>query len=221
MDRPFLRFREVITRALGDVEGLRIADLGCGSGGPARALVKLGAEVTGLEPGPAAIEAAREQGGGPTYIVGSAEAAPLPDRAFDVAIFVNSLHHVPDIAAALSEARRITCPGGRLAVIEPEAGDPGYQAMRMVDDEAPAYAAVRRALEPLGPPEVSFHFAEAFRVGSGDELMGAMVRADPSRTLAPEKRRAFDDAVVAALQRDGRGPYLESWGRIDVWRVGD
>jgi SAM-dependent methyltransferase len=50
-------------------------------------------------------------------VAGPAEQLPAADESFDAAILVSMLHHVADPSAALSEARRILRPGGRLAVL--------------------------------------------------------------------------------------------------------
>jgi SAM-dependent methyltransferase len=46
-----------------------------------------------------------------------AQRLPLDDESFDAVAMVSMLHHVDDPAAALTEARRILRPGGRLAVV--------------------------------------------------------------------------------------------------------
>jgi SAM-dependent methyltransferase len=50
-------------------------------------------------------------------IAAPAEELPVADESFDAAMLVSMLHHVADPGAALSEARRILRPGGRLAVM--------------------------------------------------------------------------------------------------------
>jgi SAM-dependent methyltransferase len=83
---------------------------------------------------------------------GSAEALPLPDAAADAVLFLNSLHHVGDLDAALAEAARVLRPGGVVYVQEPLAEGDYFELVRLVDDEtgvrAAAQAAVRRHASP-------------------------------------------------------------------------
>jgi len=60
-DVPFRRDVEVpsVLSVLGDVAGLRVLDLGCGSGIYPRLLARRGASVTGLDQSPGMIEQAR------------------------------------------------------------------------------------------------------------------------------------------------------------------
>jgi ubiquinone/menaquinone biosynthesis C-methylase UbiE len=99
---------------VGPVAGLAIADIGCGEGALDRALAARGAVVTGYDPfmAPAARVAA---GSGSWQLVQTAaDAIPAPDAAFDLVLFVFSLHHVPQakLAGALAEARRVLRPAG-------------------------------------------------------------------------------------------------------------
>jgi ArsR family transcriptional regulator len=51
-------------------------------------------------------------------VTGEIEDLPLPDKSHDVAVMSQALHHAESPAKALSEARRVLVPGGRLLVID-------------------------------------------------------------------------------------------------------
>ena len=77
-----------VLRALGDVSGKTVIDIGCGEGRFCRLLANLGALVKGIDITEALIERAREFGGaGQTYLVGDAEdLAGVEDDSFDLAV---------------------------------------------------------------------------------------------------------------------------------------
>ncbi len=50
--------------------------------------------------------------------VGDAQALPFPDATFDAAMIAFGIRNVPDRPRGLSEMRRVTRPGGRVAVLE-------------------------------------------------------------------------------------------------------
>ncbi len=135
---PRRKHREVIEELL-ELDGARVADIGCGDGALTRLMTRLGARVTGIEPSAGQLSRARaaELAGDEVYLQGVAEALPLPDASLDVVLFFNSLHHVPveHQARALAEAARALKPGGRLCVIEPLARGPHFQANRIIEDE--------------------------------------------------------------------------------------
>jgi ubiquinone/menaquinone biosynthesis C-methylase UbiE len=54
--------------------------------------------------------------------LGSAEALPFPDGAFDKVFATNSLHHWPDPAAGLRELWRVLKPGGLVTIVEQPRG---------------------------------------------------------------------------------------------------
>ena len=52
------------------------------------------------------------------WLVGDAEALPMPDRSVDAYTIAFGLRNVTDIDAALREARRVLRPGGRFLCLE-------------------------------------------------------------------------------------------------------
>ena len=113
----FAYFREVLTRHFGaGVAGLRVLDIGCGGGFLAEEFAALGCQVTGVDPSPASVGAARAHAAGRDlrigYRVGVGEELPFPDAAFGVACCCDVLEHVSDPDRVISETARVLKPGG-------------------------------------------------------------------------------------------------------------
>ena len=113
-------FRDVLARQAGTgpagLDGLRVLDIGCGGGFLAEEFAALGCRVTGVDPSPASVSAARAhaagRGLGIDYRVGAGEALPAPDAAFAVACCCDVLEHVSDLDRVISETARVLRPGG-------------------------------------------------------------------------------------------------------------
>ena len=112
----FAYFRDVLTRRAVSASGLRALDIGCGGGFLAEEFAALGCQVTGIDPSPASIEAARahaaSRGLRIDYRVGSGEHLPAPDAAFDLAFCCDVLEHVSDVNQVISETARVLKPDG-------------------------------------------------------------------------------------------------------------
>lgn len=220
--RPFLSFSEVVAQSLGDITGLSVVDIGCGSGAATRMLTALGATATGVEPNPAVLAVAEAAGGASTYVCSGAEATGLSAGAFDIALFTRSLHHVPDMDAALAEARRIVKPRGRIGVLEPQAPDPLTPLMKLIDDETEVYAAAQAALERCGAGggverRPTLFYATKWRgTNTAQHVIDAMLAVDGARRFDEADRPAFEAAFAAAKQEDAEGVYLITWERMDV-----
>jgi len=109
---------------LGDVEGLSVLELGCGSGRNAVLTALKGARVTGIDISRSLLDlaAARAAANGVSaaarFVAASAHRLPFDDRSFDRVFGVAILHHL-DLALVSSELRRVLEPGGRAIFSEP------------------------------------------------------------------------------------------------------
>jgi ubiquinone/menaquinone biosynthesis C-methylase UbiE len=97
----------------------RIVDVGCGNGRYLRTLRSRGhrGAVVGADLSPGMLGTARDAAAGAPLLVGDVQTLPFRAGAFDVALAMHMLYHVPDRAAAVSELRRVVRPGGTAVVM--------------------------------------------------------------------------------------------------------
>jgi len=107
--------------ALGDVAGLDVVELGCGTAYLTAQLAKLGAHPVGVDPTPAQLETARrmQQQTGIVFplIEAPGERVPLPDASFDLAVSEYGASIWADPYLWVPEAARLLRPGGRLVFL--------------------------------------------------------------------------------------------------------
>ncbi len=98
--------------------GLSVMDIGCGGGLVAEPLARMGATVTGIDPGTDTIAAARAhaepQGLNIDYQVARIEEIAEKGEMFDVVTCLEVVEHIPDVSAFLAAAARCVRPGGLL-----------------------------------------------------------------------------------------------------------
>jgi SAM-dependent methyltransferase len=124
-NRDFLRLMAKRWR----LEAVRdVLDVGCGVGHWSMLLASVmpgDVRVTGVDRERSWIEQARARAAARgvdarfSYRQGEAERLPFPDDSFDLTTCQTVLIHLPDPAAAIAEMRRVTRPGGLVAVAEP------------------------------------------------------------------------------------------------------
>lgn len=121
------RQMEIVDRLLGDVRGLDIVDIACGTGRASRHLAKRGAKVTGLDFSPLAIEAAKRESEGYEIDYRQYDILAKPDEDllghFDIALVIGCLAVActddRDLDRGLSHIAGLLRKGGRALFLEP------------------------------------------------------------------------------------------------------
>jgi SAM-dependent methyltransferase len=147
---------------LGDVCGLDVVELGCGTAYFSAWLARRGAQPTGIDVTPAQLESARrcQDRSGIWFPLIEADAAevPLPSGSFDVAISECGASLWCDPARRVPEAARLLRPGGKLifhttsilaTICSPEPDGPARQELFRPQRKA------RRLATPRGG--IQFH----------------------------------------------------------------
>lgn len=104
---------------------MKVLDVGCGVGGPARELVNFtGAHITGLNNTDYQIDRAnyyaQKQGLSDkmVFVKGDFMQMKFPDNSFDAVYVIEATVHAPDLEGVYKEICRVLKPGGKFAVYE-------------------------------------------------------------------------------------------------------
>jgi ubiquinone/menaquinone biosynthesis C-methylase UbiE len=115
--RFFLPLYDQLLGSLPDVKGMRVLDVGCGTGALDRRLAERGARVTGVDNSDGMIDEARVKAEGLEgleFVLGGAEKIPLEDSLADLVVSNVAFHHFEDPEMCLREILRILKPGAGL-----------------------------------------------------------------------------------------------------------
>jgi SAM-dependent methyltransferase len=136
-----------------ELAGLRpgdhVVDVGCGPGVAARYAAARGATVVGVDPSSVTRRvgsALTRRHASVTYVDGLAERMPVETATATVVWTIASVHHWPDLGAALAEIRRVLTPDGRFVAIERRilSGANGLASHGWTDEQADGFAACCR-----------------------------------------------------------------------------
>lgn len=136
----------------------RVLDIGCGNGEKTFFLAPYVKEIVGIEPEEQHVQEAREKFRrcNLTFSEGVGESLDFPNASFDLVLFNESLHHIPEKkqANALNEAYRVLTPGGKCMVTEPVVGEGAFEKIILAyNDESrkreSALNAVKSAMETM------------------------------------------------------------------------
>jgi SAM-dependent methyltransferase len=129
--------------------GVRVADVGCGTGSLTAAAVARGAVVTAVDAEPDMVRATAARTPGAAVALGALPVLPLRTASFDAVAANFVINHVARPAAAVAELRRCTRPGGRVGVtVWPRPSPP----LQRLWDQVIEAAGVTRPPVPAGFP---------------------------------------------------------------------
>jgi ubiquinone/menaquinone biosynthesis C-methylase UbiE len=117
---PLITLEQEITLELvGDIQGQKVLDLGCGTGRYCLLFSQRGARVVGVDPSPGMLDQAKRkvtQSNDFELLQGTLEQLHFPDEHFDLVVSALTLSHLPELEPTLREVARALKIGGRLVI---------------------------------------------------------------------------------------------------------
>jgi cyclopropane fatty-acyl-phospholipid synthase-like methyltransferase len=208
-----------LTRRMSDAArlapGLRVLDVGCGSGAPAcRLATDFGVSVVGITTSAVGVDAARARAAaaglpGVTFELRDGTDTALPDASFDRVWVLESAHLMRERERLVAECVRVLRPGGRLVLCDLlRHREIPFQEVR---DRRADFVTLRAAFGDAHFETLDFYVSTA-------ESYGLVV--DTAEDLTAATRPTFDrwranaaahrDEVVAAIGTDGFDAFVRS-----------
>jgi SAM-dependent methyltransferase len=166
--------------------GRRALDLGCGTGRHAALLAGCCEHVDAVDVSAPMLELARARRSRPNITYRHADLHDVSGAGrYDVIVSLMTLHHVPDLPAALRHVRSLLAPGGRLLLADCYAVEPERLSARWILMEAPGR---------LLPLRVRLHVMALLRLGRDLLARGPATAWETYRLTV---RRAWLDHIVS------------------------
>ena len=203
-------------RALGDVAGLDVLELGCGAAQWSIALARQGARVTGLDNSSRQLEHARravaEAGLDFPLVHASAEATGLPDSAFDLVFCDFGAMTFTDPHKSVPEVARVLRPGGMFV----------FSALTPIVDLAWPEGA-----EGPGEQLVTDYFEGLYRFEEPDEPISFNLPYGEWIAVFRKNGFAIEDLIELRPAADATSSYRSEahrewarrWPMEQIWRV--
>lgn len=102
----------------GPLDGLRVVDIGCGTGTAVAEMAAAGAEVTGVDVSASFLTIADERHPELDFRLGSAEDLPVDSGTIALARAERVFMHIADPTPAIAAIRRVLAPGGRINLMD-------------------------------------------------------------------------------------------------------
>jgi SAM-dependent methyltransferase len=222
------RLGDDLLELLGPVSGMRVLDLGCGTGRHAGELASRGADVVGLDADASMLDRARREHPGARYVQMGADVLSLPalgaTSPFDACLSNAALHWMTDQEEVIRNVRSVLREGGRFVAEMGGAGniatldaalrsglqDLGLAGIRVVRNYFPTVGQQSILLESCGfRVDLAAWFPRPTRLAEGDRasdwtrhFRAATWRAVPEDRHA-ELARAVDARATSLCRSDG------------------
>jgi len=192
------RLTDLVGARLRPAPGQRILDVGCGTGRSAAQIsAAFGVHIAGVTVSAYQVEVARHSApgaaGSTEFVLADAAARlPYPDGSFDAAYALESLLHISDHEAALSQITRVLRPSGRVVLAD--------ACLRRRPDEA--------ALAVIAQMSAAFQFADIpTRSEYHERLAAAGMTVIEYADIGEHVRRTYALAAQAVrVAADGLDP---------------
>lgn len=103
---------DAVLKALGNLKGKKVLDVGCGTGRLIRFMIESGAEVSGVDISEGMLKIARKNFPEIEFFKTEVENLPFEDNSFDLVVAVFVIVHLKDLNGFFSEVYRILKDGG-------------------------------------------------------------------------------------------------------------
>ncbi|MBL6276432.1 methyltransferase domain-containing protein [Micromonospora fiedleri] len=209
-------WQAAVIRHLDPQPGMRVLDLGSGTGSWARAFTTWlpDAEIIAVEPS----AAMRDHSVFAPVLAGDAAHIPLPDGSVDAVWLSTVVHHIPDLPAAAHELRRVLRPDAPVLIRSGFAGRPErislfryFPEAIAVLDTFPSIADVEAAFGAAGFTLLAVEQIPELTATSLGEVAASLRRE--AHTLL---QLIDDDAYAAGLRRLHQAAQVESGPVIDA-----
>jgi SAM-dependent methyltransferase len=200
---------------LGDVAGLDVVELGCGTAFSSAWMARAGARVVGVDPTPAQLETARRMQAKTGVVFDLVEAfgedVPLPDSSFDLVLSEHGASIWADPYRWIPEAARLLRPDGRLIFLHgtplaticyPEVGPITRELQR-------PYFGMHRFVWPEGDGAVEFQLRYGDWIG--------LLRGSGFEIEALIELQAPPDAKTHEYYADMTAEWGRQWPAEEIW----
>jgi SAM-dependent methyltransferase len=198
-------WREAVRRHLRLSPGMTLVDIGAGTGAFASAFSDwFGLSVRAVEPS-AAMRAQIPRTPAIQVLEGDADALPLPDESADGAWLSLVLHHIPDLAAAAHEIRRVLRPGAPVLIRQGFPGRlDGVELVRWFPETARAvatYPSVEETCEAFAAAGFHQDALEQVRETYPGDLADFLDEVDTFRQADTTMRTLTEDEFLRGKDR--------------------